>query len=77
MAIANGKLTVHLINLFEYSMYHNFNQVQEGSCLFFSIVWHTSKQHRKPATRGPASQHLRTFERGVAQNKQRYRRGAY
>ena len=30
---------------------------------FFSIVRHASKQRRKPATRGMASQHLWTFER--------------
>ena len=31
---------------------------------FFSIVRHASTHLRKPATRGMASQHLRTFERG-------------
>ena len=31
----------------------------------------------KPATRGMASQHLQTFERGVAQNKRKYLRGVY
>ena len=33
-----------------------------------SIVRHASTQLRKPATRGMASQHLRTFERAVPQN---------
>ena len=35
-----------------------------------SIVWHASKQRRKPATRGMASQHLRTFEIGLSQCSQ-------
>ena len=39
-----------------------------GGCLqdrrsFFSVVWHASTQHRMPALRGMANQHLWTFER--------------
>ena len=51
--------------------------VQFRLSFFLSIVRHASTQRRTPAPRGMATQHLRTFERGVAQNKRRYLKGVY
>ena len=41
--------------------------VQGRLSFFFSIVRYASTHLRKPAPRGMASQHLRTFERGLYQ----------
>ena len=41
--------------------------LQTRLLFIFSFVQHASTQIRKPATRGMASQHLWTFERGLSQ----------
>ena len=45
-------------------------RVQARLLFFFYIAQHASTQLRKAATRGMASQHLQTFEKGLSQCSQ-------